>query len=36
MSQHTPSLGDDLMKLANIAQNNPGQFNMLLSMLRNG
>jgi len=36
MAQHTPTLGDDLMKLASIAQNNPGQFNMLLSMLRNG
>lgn len=36
MAQYTPTLGDDLMKLANIAQSNPAQFNMLLSMLRNG
>jgi hypothetical protein len=28
-----PSLGDHLLKLAAIAQNNPGQFNMLLKML---
>lgn len=27
-------LGDDLMKLAQLAQNNPAQFNMLLGMLR--
>jgi hypothetical protein len=30
-----PKLGDDLMKLATIALNNPGQFSFLLNMLRN-
>lgn len=36
MAQHTPNLGDDLQKLAHIAETNPAQFKMLLSMLRNG
>lgn len=29
-----PQLGDDLLLLAEIAENNPAQFNMLISMLR--
>ena len=36
MSTQTKTLGDDLMKLAEIAQNDPSKFNFLLSMLRNG
>jgi len=36
MAQHTPTLGDDLQKLSYIAETNPAQFKMLLSMLRNG
>lgn len=34
LSTATPTLGEDLMKLANIAKTNPSQFNMLLQMLR--
>jgi len=34
LKQHNANLGDDLMKLADMAQNNNGQFNFLISMLR--
>ena len=34
MAKHTNSLGDDLMRLAKIAETDPNQFNFLLSMLR--
>jgi len=34
LSKHTNSLGDDLTKLATIAQTNPSQFDMLINMLR--
>lgn len=34
LKQHDLSLGDDLLKLASIAESNVKQFNMLLSMLR--
>jgi hypothetical protein len=34
LKQHDANLGDDLMKLADMAQNNNGQFNFLISMLR--
>jgi hypothetical protein len=34
LKQHNELLGDDLLKLADMAQNNNGQFNFLLSMLR--
>lgn len=34
LKNHDISLGDDLLKLANIAESNPKQFSMLLSMLR--
>jgi len=34
LKQHDANLGDDLLKLADMAQNNNGQFNFLLSMLR--
>ena len=36
MAKHTSTLGDDLMKLATIAETDPNQFNFLLSMLRKG
>lgn len=35
LKQHDPHIDEDLMKLAEIAVNNPGQFQMLLKMLRN-
>ena len=34
LKKYTPSLGSDLMKLANIALNDVNQFNMLLTVLR--
>lgn len=34
LKQHDAQLGDDLLKLADMAENNNGQFNFLLSMLR--
>lgn len=34
ISKHTKSLGDDLMKLAEMSESNPQQFQFLLSMLR--
>lgn len=34
LKQHDANLGDDLMKLADMAENNNGQFNFLISMLR--
>lgn len=34
LKKYTPSLGADLMKLANIALNDANQFNMLLTVLR--
>ena len=34
LSEKNPYLGDDLLKLADIAVNQPGQFDFLLSMLR--
>lgn len=34
LKQHDPLLGDDLLKLAEMAENNNNQFNFLLSMLR--
>jgi hypothetical protein len=36
LEKHDPQLGDDLLKLAAIAQRDPAQFNVLLSVLRNG
>lgn len=35
LKQHDPHIDEDLMKLAEIAVNNPSQFQMLLKMLRN-
>lgn len=35
LKQHDPHIDEDLMKLAEIAVNNPNQFQMLLKMLRN-
>ena len=34
LKKHSPTIGDDLLLLCQIAENNPAQFNMLLSMLR--
>lgn len=34
IAKHTKSLGDDLMKLAEMSESNPQQFQFLLSMLR--
>jgi len=34
IAQHTKTLGDDLLKLASMAENDPAQFNFLLTMLR--
>jgi ferritin len=34
MSKHTKSLGDDLMKLATMSEQDPNQFQLLLTMLR--
>ena len=34
LKKHDPKLGDDLLKLCSIAENDPAQFNMLLKMLR--
>jgi hypothetical protein len=34
LSKHTDSLAADLIALADMADNNPAQFNLLLGMLR--
>lgn len=34
LSKHTPTLAEDLTALADLADNNPGQFKMLLAMLK--
>jgi len=34
LSKHTPTLAEDLTALADMADNNPGQFKMLLAMLK--
>jgi hypothetical protein len=35
LSKHDEYIGQHLLKLAKIAENNPAQFNMLISMLNN-